>query len=256
MTTVEIPSQDNEVKILYVEPLRKIESDDINTATGVNFEGSQLKIATLVARAILGKDLTDTCYLGFKPPSFTSTEITVQRGVIITEEAVFQIAPTTLTPTPEAHYGIYECEFVEEIVDEEARDFWNAATEEADPAMSPTRKRFGIKVYEKYNTSASYPAVTPGRFELLRYQKLAAFQAIDDVQLQIQTDFDLITVTDNISQLFSELSTEIAERQSADDLKNFIRTSIPGPPGNQVFFRQDGNYLYWSNDGSTWRPFA
>ena len=113
MTTVEIPSQDNEVKILYVEPLRRIESEDINTATGVNFEGSQLKIATLVARAILGKDLTDTCYLGFKPPSFTSTEITVQRGVIITEEAVFQIAPTTLTPTPEAHYGIYECEFVE-----------------------------------------------------------------------------------------------------------------------------------------------
>lgn len=256
MPTVEIPSILNEVKILLVEPLRRITADDINTATGINFAGSQLQIQMLIAKAIIGKDLDETCYLGFAPPSTDGTDITVHRGIIITEEAVFQIAPMTLTPTAEAHYGLYECEFVEEFTDEEARDFWNAASEQADTALSPTRKRFGIKIYENYNTTASYPTVTPGRFELLRYEKLAAFQPIDQVIPQISTDFDLVSVINNVTNLYSELALEIAERQSADDLKNYLRTTIPGPPGNQVFLRQDGNYLYWSNDGVTWLPFA
>ena len=98
--------------------------------------------------------------------------------------------------------------------------------------------------------------MTPGRFELLRYEKLAAFQPISDVLPQISTDFDLTSVVNNITNLYSQVATEVAERQSADDLKNYLRTAIPGPPGNQIFLRQDVNYLYWSNDGVTWIPFA
>ena len=123
MTTIEIPSASNEVKILIVQPLRKITGEDINTATGINFEGSQLKILMLIAKAIIGKDLDEACYLGFETPSHDGTDITVNRGVILTEEAVFQIAPMTLTPTPEAHFGLFECEFVEEMTDMETRDF-------------------------------------------------------------------------------------------------------------------------------------
>lgn len=256
MPITEINSDANEVKILLVEPLRKITAQDINTATGINFEGSQLQIHMMVAKAIIGKDLDETCYLGFDLPSHDGTDITINRGVIITENAFFQVAPQTLTPTPEAHFGIFECEFVEENVEEEARDFWDASTEEASSAMSPTRKRFAIKIYENYNTTASYPTLTPGRFELLRYEKAGAFQPIVDVFQPLTTDFDLTTVINNISQLYNEVSLEVANRQVADDLKNYIRTTVPGPPGNEIYLRQDGNYLYWSNDGVSWRPFG
>lgn len=257
MPLIEIPAPDSTIKVYKHATLRRILSEDLNTLSGVNYSGSQLEILNLFLKTLIGKDANQTAYFGFAAPAFSANEINLGRGIILTGTSVFRLAQASLTPTPEAHWGIYELELVEEDSDAVARDFFDLVTESPTTALSATRRAFRLRIFESYNTTPAFPGVTPGRIKLLEYKKAAAFQPLTEVTRAIAPDVDLLNLLSRIVALETGLAAESAARATADDAKNFIRPLVPVSPDEKWQFKRIGNAPYWSIDGGVnWLPFA
>lgn len=256
MPVVEVPLTGSQIKLYKHEALRRILAEDLNTLSGVHIGGSQLEMLLTIVRALIGNQV-DPLYLGFFGLSFSETEIDLPAGTIINPDAVYRFDASTFVPTDEANWGIVEMEYEQLDTDAAVRDFWDIASQESSPNLSPTRRAYGIKLYENYSTSPSFPSVTPGRVELLRFKKTAAFGDLSEVTLSINQSFDLVSVVSELAVLHGRVDQEIIDRTAADDAKQFIRVAAGGYLGTPWYIRRDGNYSYFSESPSgPWRPFA
>jgi hypothetical protein len=176
MAIIEIPIPNSNQKTYYHEPNQRLNSIDINRMSGAFNQESMLMSILMTLRGMNGTFGNTPQYqpLGFKITSYTTTQITIGQGVLVSQEGIYFFEGASLTPTPEAYYGLYELEPEIVLENDVMKNFLDIVPQTFVQQLGPSRKVFRLKLYENYNITASFPTLTPGRLELINYKKDAS----------------------------------------------------------------------------------
>lgn len=180
MPIIQVPVTNNEEKIYYHEPNRRIRTIDLNTLSGASLADSNLLILMQLAKGLTGNfDPLVNTYLGFKISTYTPNNISTNIGYVVkndgSSDGVYTMPALTLTPNSGAWWGFYELEFVQTTSDNVGLDFFDGVV--GSFATSPTRKVFQLNVYENFNNTAVFPTLTPGRIKWIEYKRSGASPA-------------------------------------------------------------------------------
>ncbi|TGM87947.1 hypothetical protein [Leptospira licerasiae] len=256
---VQIPLIGNEIKVYYQNQFQKIKAEDINRLSGANPENSSTPTILTALLAIIGR-VTDTA-IGFKVTNPSSTNISLDPGLIIRPDAVFRFPSVSLSPSSGALEGIFEIQLEETLTDLSTLAFWDSTSERFQPGSGPTRKSYRINLFEKWVNTPGLPNVTNGRVGLLSYKRSIIDGPITEVKrllpvydpgligIDVSLDPEILnqdSLADSINWLFQHIEE-----------KDFLRTTpSPGFDDTQIRFRTQGAYAFWSKDGENWLPFA
>lgn len=176
MPIVEVSIPNSVQRTYYHEPNQRFNSIDLNRVSGAWPQDSMLVSILLAMRGLGGVFGASPQYfpLGFKIASYTPSQITVNPGVLISSQGIYYFEGATLTPTPAAYWGLYELEIEDSTDTPVMKDFLDTITQTFSSQLGDSRKVFKLRLYENYNTTASFPTLTPGRLELLNYKKDAS----------------------------------------------------------------------------------
>jgi hypothetical protein len=176
MPVIEIPIPNSTQRTYYHEPNQRLNSIDINRISGAFPQESMLMSILLAIRGMNGTFGGSPQYqpLGFKISTYDTTTITVGEGVLISTDGIYYFEGATLTPTPEAYFGLYELEPVIEYSNDVMKNFLDITPQTFFTQLGPSRKVFKLKLYENYNITPTFPTVTTGRLELIRYKRNAS----------------------------------------------------------------------------------
>lgn len=180
MPIIQVPVTNNEEKIYYHEPNRRIRTIDLNTLSGASLADSNLLILMQLAKGLTGNfDPLVNTYLGFKIATYTPNNISTNIGYVVkndgSSDGVYTMPALTLTPNSGAWWGFYEIEFVQTTSDNVGLDFFDGVV--GSFASSPTRKVFQLNIYENFNNTATFPTLTPGRVKWIEYKRSGASPA-------------------------------------------------------------------------------
>lgn len=182
MPTVEIPIADQGFRLHYVEPNRVIDAQDFNQISGASFGGSWLEQTVQLVNLMMNRLPSETSYLGFEDLSFgtvgSAAYIDTGPGMIVAPQGLWPVPAIRLEPAAESHYGFYELETFEDLVDDAPRSFYSIDNDEYAGATTPTNRRRAVRLFEKYSTAPTMPETTPGRVRWIEYRKSAAFQSL------------------------------------------------------------------------------
>lgn len=180
MPIVEVSIPNSIQKTYRHEPNQRFNSIDLNRISGAFMEDSFLMSILLAMRGMAGIFGASPAYqaYGFKIASYTTTQIVVNPGVLIGQEGIYYFEGATLSPTPASYWGLYEIEVLDETGDPVMKSFLDTVPQTFSTQLGDSRKIFTIKLYENYNTTASFPTLTPGRIELINYKKTASLGTI------------------------------------------------------------------------------
>lgn len=260
MAEVQIPLQNNEVKIYYHNQFQKLSSNDLNRLSGAEPQNSAIPAILTSILATIGRK-TDTA-IGFEVSSPDNHSILVGPGLVIRPDSVYLFPSVTLTPSQGALCGIYEFSLDSLLTENSAVQVWNIESERFQPQVRPTRKSYRTNLFEQWSGTAPLPSSTPGRFALLSYEKNSSSGPITNLvrtlpvydPALIGIDVELnpgIEDNDSLASAINWLFDFIEE-------KEFIRTTpSPGFPSENWRVRRQGNLSFWSVDeGGSWHPFA
>lgn len=180
MPIIQVPVTNNEEKIYYHEPNRRIRTIDLNTLSGASLADSNLLLLMQLAKGLTGNfDPLVNTYLGFKIATYTPNNISTNIGYVVkndgSSDGVYTMPALTLTPNSGAWWGFYEIEFVQTTSDNVGLDFFDGVV--GSFASSPTRKVFQLNIYENFNNTATFPTLTPGRVKWIEYKRSGASPA-------------------------------------------------------------------------------
>lgn len=122
-------------------------------------------------------------FIGFDTIAQNAGNIQAGKGFIMDASLnIYYLEQLILMPTPESFWGFYELELLVEDSDEVTLEFVNPSTVPKTFYTSNafTKKKYTVKIYENYNTTASFPTLTPGRIKWMEYKKTAPFGTITD----------------------------------------------------------------------------
>lgn len=180
MPIIQVPVTNNEEKIYYHEPNRRIRTIDLNTLSGASLADSNLLLLMQLSKGLTGNfDPMINTYLGFKISTYTPNNISTNIGYAVVNDGsfdgVYKMPALTLTPNSGAWWGFYEIEFVQTTSDNVGLDFFDGVV--GSFASSPTRKVFQLNIYENFNNTATFPTLTPGRVKWIEYKRSGASPA-------------------------------------------------------------------------------
>ena len=180
MPIQQISITDNEEKIYYHEPNRRIRTIDLNTLAGSSLQDSNLELLIKLTKGLTGNfDTATNTYLGFRIANYTTTTINTLTGNLISNDGindgVYYLPPLNLVPNQSAWWGFYELELIQTTGDLQGLDFFDGTV--GSYTNSPTRKIFRINVYENFNNTPNYPTLTPGRIKWIEYKRSGASPA-------------------------------------------------------------------------------
>lgn len=172
MPVVELPlTSASKQKLYHHDPNSSLNTQDVMRLSGSVFQDSLLQVMTTMVRATYGNFDSAIVPIGFKISSYTPTEIQVGPGILIAPDGMYRFEGAVLSPDPASFWGIYELEMVTELEDPVGKKFIEPSTSATFLGSGPSRKSFRIRLYENYSTTASFPILTPGRVELIKYKK-------------------------------------------------------------------------------------
>jgi hypothetical protein len=135
----------------------------------------------MLLRQLFGITSSDRQFFGGDIASFSTSEIVTKEGAFLDGDNIYFVEALILTPTPAGFWGFYEIELEAVDSDNASLQFFDVATNTVSQQTVPTRKAYNIKVYENYNTTASFPTLTVGRIRWIDFKKNAAFGNIIEV---------------------------------------------------------------------------
>lgn len=139
------------------------------------------KSLALLFRELFGILSSDKQFFNGKVASFSTSQIVTKEGAYLDGDNIYFLEALTLTPTPAGFWGFYEIELEAVDSDPASLQFFDVALNQVSQQTVNTRKSYNIKVYENYNTSASFPTLSAGRIKWIEFKKDAAFGNIIEV---------------------------------------------------------------------------
>ena len=213
MPVIPVVYTEDPTKVYRQEQNRRVTFNDFNVLSGFDLTDSNYLQIIKGIRDIHGLQTTSDAFIGGKVDSYTLTapaQITTKKLTIIKETGIYRIPPITLTIDPNAYWGFFELELLEENGDPVASEFYDGLTFSF--TNSDTRKYFRVKVYENYNTTNSFPSLTAGRIKWIEYKKSisGALGVLVDVALSISTANSLIEIQSNVDTNVTNINNHIA----------------------------------------------
>lgn len=139
------------------------------------------KSITMIIRELFDVLPTDKQFFNGTVESFNTTEIVTKEGAYLVGDDIYFLEALTLVPTAAGFWGFFEIELEAIDSDPASLQFFDVSTNTVSQQVVNTRKSYNIKVYENYNTTASFPTLTPGRIKWIEFKKDAAFGNIIEV---------------------------------------------------------------------------
>lgn len=139
------------------------------------------KSIAMLFRELFGILSSDKQFFNGNVASFSTSQIVTKEGAYLDGDDIYFLEALTLTPTAAGFWGFYELELEEIDTDPASLQFFDAGLNQTSQQTVNTRRSYNIKVFENYNTSASYPTLTPGRIKWIEFKKDAAFGNIIEV---------------------------------------------------------------------------
>lgn len=139
------------------------------------------KSIAMIIRELFDILPTDKQFFNGNVESFDTTEIVTKEGAYLVGDDIYYLEPLTLVPTAAGFWGFFEIELEAIDSDPASLQFFDVSTNTVSQQVVNTRKSYNIKVYENYNTTASFPTLTPGRIKWIEFKKDAAFGNIIEV---------------------------------------------------------------------------
>lgn len=138
-------------------------------------------LAGLFKKAV--KSDSGYAFIGLDTAAQNAGNLQTGKGFIMDASLnIYFLEQLVLVPAAEAFWGFYELELLVEDSDEVTLQFVNPNTVPKTfyTQNAFTKKKYSIKLYENYNTTASFPSITPGRIKWMEYKKTAPFGTITD----------------------------------------------------------------------------
>ncbi len=181
-SVVEIPAENSIQKQVKYTPNARIYPTTSGAAYGLEDDIVLLPQSLLGAlRKFLGGGV-DAKLIGGEIDSFSATTITTNAGYLLTPTAVYYLEPFNLVPNAASFWGFFELELAAAVdADPAALDFWDEGTEAPFTQSAPQRRLFRMKVFENYETTAAFPALTPGRIKWFDYKRVAVGGSLTSV---------------------------------------------------------------------------
>lgn len=140
------------------------------------------KSIAMIIRELFDVLPTDKQFFNGNVESFDTTEIVTKEGAYLVGDDIYYLEALTLVPTAAGFWGFFEIELEAIDSDPASLQFFDVSTNTVSQQVVNTRKSYNIKVYENYNTTASFPTLTPGRIKWIEFKKDAAFGNIIEVK--------------------------------------------------------------------------
>lgn len=140
------------------------------------------KSIAMIIRELFDVLPTDKQFFNGNIESFDTTEIVTKEGAYLVGDDIYYLEALTLAPTAAGFWGFFEIELEAIDSDPASLQFFDVSTNTVSQQVVNTRKSYNIKVYENYNTTASFPTLTPGRIKWIEFKKDAAFGNIIEVK--------------------------------------------------------------------------
>lgn len=140
------------------------------------------KSIAMIIRELFDVLPTDKQFFNGNVESFDTTEIVTKEGAYLVGDDIYYLEALTLAPTAAGFWGFFEIELEAIDSDPASLQFFDVSTNTVSQQVVNTRKSYNIKVYENYNTTASFPTLTPGRIKWIEFKKDAAFGNIIEVK--------------------------------------------------------------------------
>ncbi|HNM05765.1 MAG TPA: hypothetical protein PKK05_22810, partial [Leptospiraceae bacterium] len=141
---------------------------DLNALAGSDPTDSAIDSLVNLALAQAGEFTGNAKAYGFKT-TFSTNQITVGIGVIVSPAGVFRFAGNTYTVNPSAGSGVFEAELSTLYDSPITKEYINVMTDSIGSAVGNSRKNFQMKIYENYTGGFTPPSVTAGRVRLFEY---------------------------------------------------------------------------------------
>ncbi|PJZ89538.1 hypothetical protein [Leptospira levettii] len=161
----------SKVRLYHHEPNSVVNTLDILRLSGSFFEDSLFKVVTMLVRGQYGNFDDSIIPIGFKIQSYTTDEIVVGPGLLIAPDGVYRFEGATLVPNEAGHWGIFELEMVVELEESVGKKYLSPSGSATFLGAGPSRKSYRLRLYENYSTTPTFPVLTPGRVELIRFKK-------------------------------------------------------------------------------------
>ena len=166
MPIVQVSSSDTRVRLFEIS--QKFGYADLNALAGSDPTDSAIDSLVNLALAQAGEFTGNAKAYGFKT-TFSTNQITVGIGVIVSPAGVFRFAGNTYTVNPSAGSGVFEAELSTLYDSPITKEYINVMTDSIGSAVGNSRKNFQMKIYENYTGGFTPPSVTSGRVRLFEY---------------------------------------------------------------------------------------
>jgi hypothetical protein len=175
-------TENSQFKLYNHEANQSLKALDINRLSGSVFEDSLLQVFLATIRAGYGNFSNEFIPIGFKITSYSSSEITVGKGILIAPDGVYRFEGAVLTPSPTAWWGAYEFELVKETASPVSKVFKRPNANGVMFGSGDSRSVFKLKLYENFNSTQEFPSIPSGRIRLLQYKKASATSGATIIQ--------------------------------------------------------------------------
>lgn len=166
MPIVQVSSSDTRVRLFEIS--QKFGYADLNALAGSDPTDSAIDSLVNLALAQAGEFTGNPKAYGFKT-TFSTNQITVGIGVIVSPAGIFRFAGNTYTVNPSAGSGVFEAELSTLYDSPITKEYINVMTDSIGSAVGNSRKNFQMKIYENYTGGFTPPPVTSGRVRLFEY---------------------------------------------------------------------------------------
>ncbi len=194
---------------------------------------------------------TDAKLIGGEIESFSPTGIVTRAGYILTQTAVYFLEALNLTPNENGYWGFYELELNAPVdADPVPLDFWDESTNTPYSQSAAQRRAYRVRVYENYETTAAFPALTPGRIKWIEYKRVSMGGSLDSVLAAAKSFF-----LNEAGELILPADPLTAE---AATTRRYVENNLVGLPQCEVA------YVRWLSNGTNggasitgaWRAYA
>ncbi|CAE14734.1 unnamed protein product [Leptospira phage LE1] len=182
MPIVTVPVTSSTRKKTIYNPNQRVNSKTVGNIPGLEDDLVLYpKSIAMLIRELFGALPADKQFFNGNVESFNTTEIVTKEGAYLVGDDIYYLEALTLAPTAAGFWGFFEIELESIDSDPASLQFFDVSTNTLSQQTVNTRKSFNIKVYENYNTTASFPTLTPGRIKWIEFKKDAAFGNIIEV---------------------------------------------------------------------------